>query len=672
MIDDTAAIPKDQMRSAKKLAEHFYEHYEKGLGRRQSRAENWLRVEAIMRGHHWFRLRNGVLQFIQKDPDRIYAKLHIMKPMYRWEFGRISANVLGVQATASAEQGSVARHRARRAEYALGDWLEDDAVGAWEVHKRSAQYLCYYGGGAFYPYPDKFRQQVFVRAFPFNELFPYPWDSPTWYDASGIMRAVTVSKAWLEQQDELYEQTNGHARRMPLAKKAEARTAQMSTSAPGFQGKYQLGQSMEGATAIWIWLKPNEIYPDGLEAFMVNDQLVAIKQSLRLRRIPLEPFYYTESPDDFWPSGFCEDLIAPQLEANRQYSDILESARYDKAITFIDSEQVTVADIQASPDGLVEFNGAGGIYGDKRPPFWRANAGNVGRDVDKVLAIVMDHSRSSVGYESDIIFGQQEGRTEGGPATKILNTNAQAPLSPVMNNLYWAWKRVYGMVLDQLPDVWPEQKSVRVGGARNLGTEMMIRKDELPQSEQVILRPTQFLAGGQPELVNMLFTLRQTRSQDGKAFMLTDREFRRSLSIMGMNPPGLDMVDKVEQRILWRIGGAIGDGTKPADGFIPAHANMNRWRLEDHMAAVSILAETILDPSYEQYGPMVQQALQLELMFHEQLVGQQVGVTSQPDNFDDGAEREDMRLAENNAEAIENDPFSEQGKLVGIDGMPIV
>src|SRR6185295_4235502 len=51
------------------------------------------------------------------------------------------------------------------------------------------------------------------------------------------------------------------------------------------------------------------------------------------------------------------------------------------------------------------------------------------------VGMAQEMGRAAAGHESDILFGKAEGRVESGPLGRILNVNAQAPLSPTFRNI---------------------------------------------------------------------------------------------------------------------------------------------------------------------------------------------------------------------------------------------
>lgn len=664
--DSVANLPRKNRRSAKKISEFIMEQYRYGLDLRRPHAISWIKVKSIMRNIHYFRIRNGTWWPLRKKAGQIRAVRKIMKPRYRWELGRLNANQIGVTATPKLGRGERSYFWAERAQAIMPDWLEEERVR--ETYDAANQMLLYYGLVGYYRYVDKAQQRVKLKAVPGTEYFPIPHDAPTLEEADGLMRVQLVSKAWLETQDDALIQQMGDQNIKRMANKAERRSMTLSSSFPGIGSVDRQSGDMEGATVTNVWMKPNAVRPSGLWMFFVDDELFRFRgeedengKVLPNDKIPHELVYYTKQPDDFWGYGFCEDLYSEQIEANRQLTDIIKNARRNRGITVIDGEAISVNALQDEESALVVAN-AGSF--DNRPPIFHTPPASLSRDVGAILALVEAGADKAVGYESEIILGRQEGRTEGLPATSLLNANAQLPLQPVIDRIFRAFQSTYPEILDMLRAIWPEEKKVKSPG--DLGREMLIKQDDVPSSDQVILTPDPMMVGGRNAAMQILFQLRGMPSDDGKGTEVKSREFRRSLRLMNANPPGLDLVDKREQRILYRIGLLINDTQSPA--IKPAmFGEAPEQGFEEHQLAIELLKEMILDPAYRFYGPEVKQALNAELEFH---VLRESRSFPHPDRFDDDVDDEDATRSENFLDAAEQDLSEFEGQ-VEVDGVPI-
>jgi len=664
--DDVAGLPRKIRRDARPLARFFNEQYTSGLRARRRHALSWIKVSSIMAGVHHFRIKNGVYEAIEKKPGRIRAHIPVMDWMTRWELGRFNSNEIGVRTRPISTFAQDAYYQAERAQAIMEQWREE--TGLQDFFDEANQYLLWYGTVAYMRYTDVFRGQVRLKPIPGPELFPIPFDARTAEEADGFMRVTNVSKQWLEMQDELHERKYGKKPERPMAKAATGLSTNMSANSAGFATSSDRSQHgrMDGATVKWIWMKPSETEPYGCHAFMVEDDLYRYVSGKdadgRLLAfpsgdLPLEFVHYDKHPDSFWASGFCEKLIAMQREVNRQWTEVIKSAEHNKGYTGYRKGAVQPTDIQDAVDGLVPFEDDGE---SRIPPIMRIAPNSVGRDVAAVLEHAMAAAERAACYESGIPFGRQEGRTEGGPATNLLDANSKAAVQPVFNRIHRAFKRTFPAVLDDLREVWPAQKVVRVTGRQNVGREILIRREEMPWSHQVIMVPTPIQANGRNEQMNLLYSLRQLPSQDGKGFMLADREFRTGLEAINMDPPGMETENRPESRLTYRIARLTGDGQTPQ-----IQPGTGEQQFEDHRLAVDMLRNVILDPAATTYGPAVKQALMTELQFH-------LGYLSQegPAIFDDDMEEADMQQTENDLEARELDPDSLEGVL-SLHGSPI-
>lgn len=665
-VDSPAGLEKKDRRSAKDLARFIEEHYQGGLDKRRAHATSWLSVMSIMRNIHYFKIYGGQWRPLKKKTGEIRAVKKIMKPRFRWEMGRLNSNQIGLTVTPKIGQGENAYLWAERTKAIMPDWLEEaDVPGFFDT---ANQLLLYFGLVGYYRYIDLFHRQVRLEPIPGPELFPIPYDAPSFEKSDGIMRVNMVSKQWLEMQDESLAAERGDQSFPRMAQKATTQSISLTTDFSGIGSVDKYGGRMTGATVKTIWMKRSPVYPQGAWMFFVEDELFRIKlnedekgKPLFNGKIPIEPVYYTKRPDDFWGDGFCEDMISEQLEANRQLTDIIINARRNRALTIIDGEAIDPKDVQDSHKALIVTRG--GSF-DNRVPIAHFPAASLSRDVGAILELVEQGADKAVGFESNIIFGKQEGRTEGGPATNILNTNAQQPLQPVLDRIFRAFQRTFPEVLDMLRTVWPDEKLVKSPG--ELGREMLIKRDDVPSSSRVSMSPSPLVAGGRQTMLQLLLQLRQTPSDDGKGFEVSSAEMRRSLRLMNMNPPGLELVDEVEQRINVRIGLLINDGKKPA--IAPATLDTaGELRFENHTKAVELLKKAVLDPGYRFFGPNVKNALLEEMKFHGTFLASGF---AHPDKFDDDVEDEDARFSERVLDSEEQDLGSLEAHM-SLDGVPV-
>ena len=662
-----STLPRDQRRSAERRARFFDEQFQLGLDARRRHAHQWMRIRAIMSGVHYFDISGGVLRPLVKKPGQIRAVFPLMDPLYLWGLGRLNSNDIGVTAMPATGRSHDSFSRSQRAQDIMTHWMKE--TSQQEVFDESNQQLLYYGMTAYLRYADAFRQNVFILPVAGSEIFPIPFDARSPRELDGVMRITLQPKQWLEMQDDLYEQQHGKPPPKRMGDMAGRVSTSMTHNYTGFASGYQTGSRMDGATVKWIWMKPSPYSPQGEVGFMVEDQIMRYKlqpdQSgppLINGKLPMEIVYHTKKPDDFWGYGFLENLISPQLEANRQFTSILKSATFNRGFAVYDSQRIDSKDIMNAEDGFVPMKGGdyearGNRAVEHIPPV------QMNFETGSALALVRSSAREAVGMESEVLFGNAAGRVESGRANSILNTNANIPSIPVIKRISLALGNTYPEVLDLLKTVWPAEKYIRVVGDQNLGREMLIRQQDVPDSREVLLSPTPLMPNGTQAMLGMVMQLRQTPSDDGKGFEIKSREMRRAMLMLGYQIPGLDLVDEAEQRIMWRIGQLIGNGMQPA--IPPASSQQPELRYENHALAVELIRGKLLDPGFRQYGPMVQQALLEEMNFHQAAISPVV----QPDNFDDSVAMDDARRMDNYLDFAEQDPFSSEGVMT-FNGMP--
>lgn len=650
-VQEVAGMPREDRVSARKTAEFFWDQFQKGLTARRMHAKAWLMVLSILRGIHYFNFsRDGYLRPLKK-PDQgsgiVRAIFPEMDPKYRWELGRLNSAKPGVDSIPIAGGGQDRYYKAQRAADLMEFWHEEADVSGFDDVLN--QTILVYGMACIYPHIDKMRQSVRLRALSGCEIFPIPYDAQNWEEADGFMHVAFGSKQWLERQDEEMERQGQRPRKLMADKAGQIELGTHDLS-PIITGGGRLGGGKsDGAVVLNVWMRPNSQRPAGEWAMLVGEEMYRYQSDLDQQgrsvlfpggRDPMYPVYYDKHPNDFWGIGLCEKLIAPQREVNRQFSAMIKQALDNKSLLAFDSNLIEIEDIR-NETGLVPYTSSG-LEANKQPVF-RVEGQPITREMTAIFELAQRAAQRAAGHESQIIFGMSEGRVDAGPATSMLNTNANTPIQPVMDRKRRAYRRVYPIVLDMLKGVWPAEKSVKILGRRRVGREIRLSQEGLPWSDEIILEPYPMLAGGSNAQLQMLFSMKQMPADDGKGPEIKSREFRQALQKIGSLPAGVDFTVKAEDRIGARIDMLINDGVQP--GVAPAGASPDdlRFNLEDHEMAMDMLKEVILDPGFPYYSPQVQAALKTEMLFHQNAAS---GVHRMADVFDDGIEALDRRRME--------------------------
>lgn len=669
--DGVAGIPRQARKQAEDISNYFFEQFQRGLSMRRQHSINWMKVLSILSGIHYFRIdATGQWWPLRKHDDRqIRAHVPVLMPYYRRFHGQISSNQIGITASPVTGRSATAAYDGQLAQDAMTHWLEETQMAG--VEDEANQQLAIYGGYAYYAEKDRQRQQVYARSFPFCDLFPIPYDARTWSEMDGVGRCTMVTDTWLDMQDELYERQTGQKPTNPMHKMAGSLSAIPNVDYVGFSSGVEWYSRFRGARVYWVWMKPTALNGYmGEHLFMVENRLMGYVSGLDPEGtsivaphgdVPLYPVYYTKAAHDWWPTGFCEEVVPMQREMNRQFTNMLESAQINRGFLAYDQRAISADAIQDSITGLVGFDPPGPE--SKSPIIVPVPPTPLGREVGALLQIVDGFAKQAVNFESPILNGEAPGRVEGGPAIQQLNANAQAPNAPLFDRKWRALKRLYPDILDGIREVWPENKKIRVLGGSNLGKEIMVERSRLPGSDSVILSPSPLVPNGRVGMLNFMLQLRQVQTEDGP--LLSTAEFRDGLQMIGLGVPGMAMYDKRKQRIKYRIEQLINDGMKPA--IAPAGAGPDNQMLENHALAVELLKEVILDPSFVMYGPDVRVALQAEFSYHQHLLD---GVRREVDNFNEQDDNYRSQQADNMLDAAENDPFSSSG-LYSPYGVPI-
>lgn len=652
-IDEKSPVPLRDAQSATKLVNYIRDQYMNALRMRRRHARNWIMVRAIMRGVHWFHVDEaGILHPLSPKRGEVRAVDEIMVPNYGWMMGRLNANTLGVSIMPLVGKGSDSFWRANRAQLVMENWLyETDAETT--LKDEMNQQICLWGMTGLYRYIDPFSRNVMVKPVPGPEWFPIPYYATTPDTAIGFTRAEIVTREWLAQQDEMWEREHPDQPRIKWERLAGSKSTAMSIDSPTLGNYSPMGSVMDGAIALTTWMKPSRANPEGCQYYLIEDRLVSElygEDALPGGRVPIEFIYYSKSPISFWGTGFCETQISAQLEANRQLSTLITNIRHSRPINLFDPNVIDPASVMQTTLPLWVPTKQGSGYEKMRDKILPIPARPIGNDVPALLEMTRQSARRSGWMESPILFGEQTGRTESGPATNILAQNASTPLGPVIDRIQNALARTYPSVLDMLRKVWPaDGRVVRAMSAEDRVRETMIARDDVPWSSDVVIQPRPMIAGGRNAMMQILFGLRKMPGDNDAPSAITTREMKRSLRMLGVAPPGIDIVDEEEMRIQDRIELLINDGEMPAvesamSGQFP------QLQAENHAKAIEMLKPVVLSTLFYKYGPEVKKALIEEMQYHQdQLAG------NQPSRFDDAVEEADALRAEHIMDAAEQD-----------------
>lgn len=660
---DIASVPQEMRISVKKTGQFIKQQYLSGMHLRRNHAVSWIMVESFLRGIHYFQINGlGLYKPIPKKPGRIREIVPVIDPMYTHVLGLFNSNSVGVSAIpTSASANSI--YRARRAEDILNGWI--DEVSFASKFDEGNQILLQEGMFAYHPYMDPFREEVFVRVFPQSSLFPIPYDAKNWDELHGLIHASVASKQFLELQDQLFEVQTGRPPVRRMADKAKGISSGMSMNLPGLSIGGGDGK-IDGALTLTVWMRKTEPVPSGEYMFMVGDEVFRhavgedAENILYKGEIPAYPVYFNKIARDFWGQGLCEKMIPQQLSQNRALTDLAITQHRNKGLLAVDSDSMNIADIQDEDTGIVSFLGNRFTSTSTlKAPFFQIPPVRAGRDTYGVIQMGNELADRAAGLRSGIAFGQAEGRVESGPATNVLAQNATAPLNSAMVRHLLALGKLYPHVLDLTKIVWPTEKTIRISGPNNVGREIKVQKEDIPPSAEVILKPRPILAGGRNQLLQMLFTLKQLPGPEGKpGTELTNKELRQSIHEMGLMPPGLDLFNKAEARIQTRINMLIGDGQEPATPPSNPENSQDRMRMENHRMAFDMLRDVILDDAFLSYGQQVQQALTMQLAFHNNFI---FNTTTDPNDFDNDVEALESEQSEQFLSASEADLETAEG-----------
>lgn len=665
---EVANLPRAERRSASRMAQYIWREYMAGLANRRSHALAWIMIRAFFRGIHYFKLDTwGNFQPIPPKAGQIRSATPLMRPAYRHVLGFLNGNPLGVTVTPlSGSAESIAE--ADRAKDILHGWIEDAGITA--VRRELSRILLVEGMAGLHPYVDSLRENVFLRLFPASEIFPIPADATNEQELSGLMHATMVTKSWLELQDEEFERTTG---RLPHKRMSD----RVKTAQGGFNVNLPLvgsttGDRFTGSLAITVWMKKTPRTPGGEYMFLLGEEMFRYVGGIGPNgqpkaapilpdgEIPVSLLWWDKDPQDFWGCSLCESMIPSQFAVNRQMTAMERNALRNRSLVGYDVRSTTAAQIQDEESGLIPIN-QDHLEGTRRAPLYYFPAQQVGLDAHRIVEVTQRFADQASGFRSGIVYGQQEGRTESGPATSLLANNAMASTITPLEEADDAWTKTYKRVLDLVPTVWPDGKILQVSGPGNVGRELKIKRDMIPASQKVRLKARPMLPGGRNAMVSILFQLKQVPGSDGKpGTELGPGEFRAALAELNLLPPGIDAANKVESRIQTRINLLIGDGVNPRIKASHPGDLADRLFMENHKLSVDMLKAAILDEAWYSYSTQVRLGLLQQVKFHMSFLH---GGSLQPNVFDDDLDALEMGQLARHLELAEADLETSEGEM---------
>lgn len=659
-----ASLPKKERVSASRKAKFITSHYNNGLSARRQHAIAWVMVQSFLRGIHYFSIdAAGTWEPIPPEEGEKRAVVPVLRPLYRHVLGFFNSNPVGLT-TVPVAGGVESIVRSDRSQKILTAWIDEARIR--EFQDRANQILLTEGTVGYNYILDPFREQVFMKALPGSEIFPIPYDARSPDELHGLIHATIVSKEWLELQDTLFERQHGQPPPKKMADKAQTGNLGLRLDLP-MVGSAGSGGRTEGALVLTGWMRRTEETPFGEYFFLVGNELFRYSAGPETQlvmpngEIPVEIVYFDKQPNDFWGAGLCESLVPGQLSADRHMTIIERNSVLNRPLTFYDSSSILGDDVQLEEDSFIPLTPRG-LEVSRQAPVFHFPATSPGREQFAILELATRFSDQAAGLRSGVAFGQQEGRTESGPATTLLSQNAMSSFSSPMSRIEIAWKNLYPRVLDGLQKVWKPGKVIRVAGPGNIGRELKITKDQVPWSHQVIIHPKPLNAGGRQAQASLLFQLRKIPGQDGTpGTEISSREFRNALKKMNLLPEGIEVADKASARVQTRIDLLINDGQTPAIRPSDPKNPRDRMVMENHRLAIEMLKDVILDESWNTYGKAVQKALIDQIEFHR---AHTFGAVEHPNNFDDDIEKQVSLQMENFLSAAAADLETPEGDFL--------
>jgi len=575
-VDELAMFINDNMMAISRYREHLIRRWDAAL--------------AILDGFHYFRFDStGRRIDIPKDTLReVRAFIPLLYEYARNELGRL----LGARVETRALPRGDQHHVAERAKLIITD-TERQCMFA-RTYRRFLNHLIYFGFAGLFPDIDPFTKKVRVESVPGYELFPIPIHAQSDDDLDGIGRIKFLSRAWIE-------------RYAPQATDKVRWANISSTSGTSRLSHRYGGAAIQGAFGVFFWIKPNPDFPNGVRGLIIEGQPYGIDDRPEYSfphpqtgqiigpmnggefEWPIKIARYVEHPTRWEGISFAEHFISLNREANRQMSNLVEAAEYQKHMgwIFVDRKLgMKTDDFRNRRGGVVPVDTTHvNNQASRHPPIFQVQPPRMSPDVGGVFNLVSGIADRTAS-RPPVTRGEAPGRVDAGPGITGLLQAAMQPLESTMADIADCLAETKGRILDLQRLVWPvDGRTVAIPGDDELTQKMHILARQVPDRTKVEIEVGPLTPMGRMSWFEQLIWM---RTQNPPA--IDQGDFYRALSGIGMQIPGIRVYDEMDRLARYKAQVLYNDGQTPGQWDGTNDRSMNQMvvvnRLRDYMNRV--------------------------------------------------------------------------------------
>ena len=211
-----------------------------------------------------------------------------------------------------------------------------------------------------------------------------------------------------------------------------------------------------------------------------------------------------------------------------------------------------------------------------------------------------------------------------------------------------AIKRCFSIAVEIGRARWGSQKTSQIAGpVGTIPMSVVIDPKKVPSMDEVAIVTGLDTPLDRPALLQYITSL--ASSQGGNQPLLSPQEFKRGLQAIGVNLPGIDLVDPDEEQAWLENFQIYGDGVEPGNVEPPNPTLEN--------SAVHLASHKRFAASPEAHH--AEEAVRMALAYHIQLTAQAVGGGPIPAEFDTSLNNADERYIGEEVIANRSSPVSE-------------
>lgn len=506
------------------------------------------------------------------------------------------------------------------------------------------------GTAATFPYWNSFNEpredgedgDVAIRTIPAWQLYPFPANAIDDESLEGIIWARPVTEEWLKRN---FPDASGE------------RTVQVGTPYDAIGTDVMSGQRIsEGYLVREVFVKPSRRFPQGEHFWMVGDKIYKREGQLnfyigKTRTIPITPCRWFHKATSWWGASFGYNVSRLNREINRQMSLLVRRAvmKAHPGYLMVPLGSCDIDQFKQQIGGTIQYRPSL-INPEATRPYWLSYPPGT-TDTD-VVVNRLDNYMQDVTSQHDASEGAAAGRVDSAAGLQALVRQDMIPGEATIASVDRCVATTFAIALQIGKSRWKAPKQAVISGpAAGVRSSILINPREIPDLEHIEVVTALDLPMDKPTMLQFVGQLASSGFK-GDEPKISVQEYRRFLMAMGINIPGVDLIDPDEETA-WRENYIIyGDGMTPGQVPDPMPRLENS---ETHLRAHKLFAATMELHS-------ASDAVRAQMDHHIALTAQNLSGAGIPTQFDVGLHQADNDQL---TEEIEAAQMANAGQLSG-------